>query len=483
VTRTTWPDVIELHDIADVTLEEVTRWANLFPHVRETHVFAGFPCIHLSSVRAYRQKLDGEGSNLFWRLLEVLESIDKVFSPFCRVKCCVENVASMDESARLQICGELGISPMKLDPADILPCSRPRIAWCSEPLYEMDGVELWKEKEYTRAYLRGGSVTTDQWIRAGWTWDAPSGTCFPTFMKCIPRQRPPPQPVGLARTDEETRQRWTEDSFRYPPCQYRSQFTLKNVDFPDRVLDASERELLLGFGPGHTASALSASDAKRSLQSYEDLRCSLCGDSFSILSFCIMAGAMLANWVPRMPPYQIVNRLGLAVGATCHPDLQVPMTRWLAYSGDTAQHYKEVELVKHLCLTVNHTSSDVRISTGEEIGKKAPAHASSRALWWLWKHLFKVKWNHDSHIIFLEMKMILLTLLWKCRDCAKVSKRWMHLEDSIVCLYILSKGRTSSKLLQPLCRQIGAVQLAMGSILLHSHVGSSENPTDAASRD
>ena len=50
MTRTTWPDVIELHDIADVTLEEVTRWANLFPHVRETHVFAGFPCIHLSSV-------------------------------------------------------------------------------------------------------------------------------------------------------------------------------------------------------------------------------------------------------------------------------------------------------------------------------------------------------------------------------------------------------------------------------------------------
>jgi hypothetical protein len=79
--------------------------------------------------------------------------------------------------------------------------------------------------------------------------------------------------------------------------------------------------------------------------------------------------------------------------------------------------------------------------------------------------------------------MILLTLLWKCRDCAKVSKRWMHLEDSIDCLYILSKWRTSSKLLQPLCRQIGAVQLAMGSILLHSHVGSSENPTDAASRD
>ena len=130
-------------------------------------------------------------------------------------------------------------------------------------------------------------------------------------------------------------------------------------------------------------------------------------------------------------------------------------------------------MVKH---TVNHTGSDVRISTGEVMGKKALAHASSRALWWQWKHLFKVKWNHESHINFLEMNMILLTLLWKCRDCSKVNKRWLHLEDSMVSLYILSKGRTSSKLLQPLCQQIGAVQLAMGSILLHSHVGSSENP-------
>lgn len=71
MTRTTWPDVIELHDIGDVTLEEVTRWASLFPHVCEIHVFAGIPCIHLSSARAFRQNLDSEGSNLFWRLLEV----------------------------------------------------------------------------------------------------------------------------------------------------------------------------------------------------------------------------------------------------------------------------------------------------------------------------------------------------------------------------------------------------------------------------
>ena len=98
------------------------------------------------------------------------------------------------------------------------------------------------------------------------------------------------------------------------------------------------------------------------------------------------------------------------------------------------------------------------------------------------KHLFKVRWLFKSHINFLEMKMILNTILWKARDVSKINKRWLHLEDSMVCLFILSKGRTSSHLLQPLVNKIGAVQMAMGATLLHAHVRSEENPTDEASR-
>ena len=78
--------------------------------------------------------------------------------------------------------------------------------------------------------------------------------------------------------------------------------------------------------------------------------------------------------------------------------------------------------------------------------------------------------------------MILHSLLWRCRDPKSVNKRWVHLEDSMVCLLILTKGRTSSRLLQPLTSKIGALQLAMGAVLLHAHVGSDENPTDAGSR-
>ena len=70
VTRIIWPDVIELHDVELIDQREIQRWASLFPHIRELHLFAGFRCIHLSSVRANRENLYGEGSRLFWKLLE-----------------------------------------------------------------------------------------------------------------------------------------------------------------------------------------------------------------------------------------------------------------------------------------------------------------------------------------------------------------------------------------------------------------------------
>ena len=59
---------------------------------------------------------------------------------------------------------------------------------------------------------------------------------------------------------------------------------------------------------------------------------------------------------------------------------------------------------------------------------------------------------------------------------------WLHLADSMVCNYILSKGRTSSLMLQPLTREIAAHLLALNSVQLQGHVDSIENPTDAASR-
>ena len=81
VTRTAWPDVEELHDVETLTGDDVLRWANLWPRAREVHVWAGFPCVHLSRVRTFRQNLEGEGSKLFWTLLTLLGWIKERIFP------------------------------------------------------------------------------------------------------------------------------------------------------------------------------------------------------------------------------------------------------------------------------------------------------------------------------------------------------------------------------------------------------------------
>ena len=139
---------------------------------------------------------------------------------------------------------------------------------------------------------------------------------------------------------------------------------MHHLDAPPRTLDSTERELLLGLGPGHTSTCRAASVAKANWTAYEDSRKSLCGDSFAVSSFAIMASAMCASWAPRMKPSQIINRLGLAPGASAHPSIRVPLGRWLAYGGDADQDYPEDQLVRQLGLQVNHTGSDVRVLTG-----------------------------------------------------------------------------------------------------------------------
>ena len=68
----------------------------------------------------------------------------------------MENVACIDQTARQQISAHLEVIPIKLDPSDC------RLAWCSEPLYAMDGIQL-QEGDYVQAYVDGGGVQTSQY--------------------------------------------------------------------------------------------------------------------------------------------------------------------------------------------------------------------------------------------------------------------------------------------------------------------------------
>lgn len=122
---------MEVFDVGLVDLAMVRHWANSFPRILEVHIWGGFPCVHLSSARSDRLNLEGEGSNLFFKLVEIIEMCEHVFGSSVPVEFVIENVFSMDVSARNEISMRLDIKPLKLDPADCTPMSRPRLAWVS----------------------------------------------------------------------------------------------------------------------------------------------------------------------------------------------------------------------------------------------------------------------------------------------------------------------------------------------------------------
>ena len=475
VTRKAWPHVIEAGDIEEISKATICKWYNMFPRVSHVHVIGGFPCVHLSKVRAGRQNLEGEGSRLFWNLKGLIDDVEEVFAGTAEVEFVVENVFSMDTSATEEISTILQVEPLVLCPSDLLPYNRPRLAWVSFEVHAGPGVQLERCQGFTRVWMSGEGVRDDQWLEEGWQRCHPE-VLVATFMKSIPRRQPPPAPAGLQRCDEPTVARWTSDSFRFPPYQYKMANLLRNSKGDLRLPSSQEKEILLGFGASHVLFCWSAGKVKDDPTGWEDK------NSFSMLSFGWLVSQACWQWVAPLSPTAVV-RMGLAPGASLAAHLDAPMSLQLNYGEVAGPPVAPEALVAQIARHVNITGSDVSLAMGTPFNLKSANHSSLRAGWWGWRIVFKSRWVHESHINALEMRMIAQTVKWRSRDPCSIGCRWLHLADSMVCNYILSKGRTSSRLLQPLTREIAAHLLALNSIQLHGHVDSLENPTDAASRE
>ena len=216
VTRKAWPHAEEISDILLVDQAMVAGWANRYPRVVEVPIVGGFPCVHLSSARAGRRNLKGEGSRLFWNLVKLIEWTRAAFQDFAEVTFLVENVRSMDVSARDEISRVLGVEPFALCPSDFLPYNRPRLAWCSGTIEETVGADLLPQSGHSVVLMHGTPPASESWLSPGWEICRP-GTAFATFMKAIRRRQPPPTPAGLSRCDSDTLARWVSDEYRFPP--------------------------------------------------------------------------------------------------------------------------------------------------------------------------------------------------------------------------------------------------------------------------
>ena len=94
----------------------------------------------------------------------------------------------------------------------------------------------------------------------------------------------------------------------------------------------------------------------------------------------------------------------------------------------------------------------------------------------------KIKWMKNEHINSLEFEAILLTVKYYVQNLQVTNSRIFHLTDSYVCMSIVAKGRSGSKILSYKLRKLAAICLAFGLHLVVAHLDSADNPTDHASR-
>ena len=481
VTSRRWPHVQIKGDIRSLTAEEMKTWRYLYPQIEELHFWGGFPCSDLSSAKHGRENLEGAQSSLFWEFIRVIKTARSVFGLAFKVKFVAENVASMDESAEGEISTALGVKPWRLDPADAVPIHRPRLCWTNTQLEAMEGAWYQEKERWVEISLWHEYPQLDQWLEPGAEWPGfHEGAILPTCMKSIRRQRPPPRPAGLQRVSNDGKLRWQANEYRFPPYQYDDRFVVW-VNHKWRLISAVERELRHGLGYNHTCFCWNAGDIKRDPKGYEDMRKTLIGDSFNCYSFAFVAAMMVKNWV-CVPSYDVLwGRMGLAPGFCPPLSVQGPLQRQLCYGVGT-KNMSVAALHGSLLRRVNHTGSDVRISSGAILNPKNYPRQSSCTDWWNWEKVFAYKWGRADHINNLEVRAIIHSIEWRIRHLRECHVRIFHLTDSYVAMSVISKGRSSSRMLKPLLARLAVALLAWDLQLIVTHVESSENPTDNDSR-
>ena len=487
VTSRRWPGCIMVKDIRSIDRTLVRSWSLKFLRVEEIHLWAGWPCVDLSSVKFGRANLEGPQSSLFWEIPRVRDLFAQEFGSSVVLRHVLENVASMDESAAREISEFMETWPYRVDCADAVPMRRPRFCWTSEDVSGcFHDIQVEKQRYWYQVTAKAEYPELNQWITPGYSWDGyASGAVLPTCLKSIPRRSPPERPAGLEKCNEATCRRWQEDSFRYPPYQYNEKF-LFTTNSTWRLVNAEEKELLMGYGYKHTALAWSASRIKQNPVGFSDSRHKLLGDCFSVYSFILFAAACSKRFLPKLSYKHLAKRMGAAPGFRPVLKAQIPLTRSLAY-GSFGHHSnlfnQGVQILNRFLLRkTNHTGSDIRVISGDVLNSRAFPRQSVSAGWWKWNHAFHTRWKQTSHINVLELETILLGLKFQITRLKAQDQRVCQFTDSYVGMSVVSKGRSGSLQLTRVLNQISAHLLAFGIQMIIGHIESSENPADEGSR-
>ena len=149
---------------------------------------------------------------------------------------------------------------------------------------------------------------------------------------------------------------------------------------------------------------------------------------------------------------------------------------------------EDQELPQTLCsklLTLLSTKgSDVMIQTSQGSRDFQRFRTSVPANLWSWRTVCGFSWTagESDHINRLELRAVYTALRWRVLRRTNIRCRLPHLTDSMVCLHVLNRGRSSSRKIQSLMFRVSSLLLAAGLQAYVAYVSSATNPADRPSR-
>ncbi|CAK0897904.1 unnamed protein product, partial [Prorocentrum cordatum] len=510
VSRRAWPGGIEWPDITKVTREMVAAVRRAAPGATGISVSWSLPFQDLSEHR----------SALLWEIPRVARLLELEFGSLPWVDV-VENVASMTAESCTLVSEGLGRHPVLIDAAGISRARRPRLFWCSFPVG--DGCGRRASPLFDVIELEAEVEPAEIWMLPDGCWDLGSSARLPAFTRAVHRLAPPPAPAGLRECKAHESARWAADEYRFSPFTYRDACTLASAEGGRRVLQAPEREVLLGFWPGHTEPARPSS-----ARSDDTARCALLGGSLhvGVVAWLLGQGLQAAGLIEAPPTAPEIQRAfckelaaralgerprtvlpllrGRVAVAPCE-GLEAPGASGRASAGaqgDRVEHEDEITLsppasagasanelsaaraiVYGLLRHADHRGSDVRLDIGLPFRAKVWPRAPIASDRWAWQTVLAHGWKRQGrHINELELQEVLAALKWFARRADRHHSRLGILIDSQVVLSVCAKGRSSLRRLNHLVQRIDAQILACNLYPFYGYVTSKMNPADAPSR-
>ena len=248
------------------------------------------------------------------------------------------------------------------------------------------------------------------------------------------------------------------------------------------------------LGQGATRYALNPTVAKDDPVRFEDVRCSLIGNSFHAGVFSMILSQLFhkKGFLAEKPTAQdIVDRQGLYPGEKYVQGLQCDLGRPPSYhrldgqrrglchstceAAKAARSERGTPELERLTLNAllrwsDFQGSDVRMDTGELM---KPSQWPRRAIdpaKWSWYSILAAPFHDEEHINLLEVRASHLMMRWRSRTPARIKSRFFHLLDSQVAVAVLCKGRSSSWKMNRLLRRIGALTMAGGFVYPHGDI-------------